>query len=204
MRFGMSGAPLNTAKRLDTQAKTIHLNYRLMLEAWVKVFPAAQIILRNYADVLKGGGSVADFSACCGVSLPAGLTHVPRSNISRPFALSEILRQANAALPAPQAALLRDEVARHTPALVLPPNRDIECFGAEGRARLHRLFAPSADYLQGLTGAPFFPDLEEILNTRPVPAADAGRDALRQLQPLIVESALPEEVKHFLAGVRIE
>jgi hypothetical protein len=204
MRFGMSGAPLNSQKRLDSQARTVHLDYRLMLETWVKALPGATIVLRNYADVLNNGGSVKDFNAHCRVRLPTGLTVVSSSNISNPVALSEIMRQANAALPTDQAALLRDEIIRLAPTLCLPPSRDIECYGRENRAYLHQLFQPSAAYLQDLTGTPFFPDLDEMLNTKPVPMATATREALAQLRPHIAASSLGDDLKQYFATITIE
>lgn len=204
MKFGQSGQPLRNPKRLLGSSRSIHLNYELMLRGWVETFPEARLVLRDYAEVMQAGGSIADFEAQSGLDMPQGLLPVPRSNPSIKVALLEIMRRINEAFPPGEAHRLRDAVQAEARAIDLPANGEIEMFGAENRQQLLELFAPSDAYLRQVTGkARFFADYDRIAETRPIPQAEASRAALAALKPRIAAGDLPEPMRAFIAGLTL-
>ncbi|MGM0586168.1 MAG: hypothetical protein ACQEUZ_16090 [Pseudomonadota bacterium] len=197
----------------------IHFDYRLMLEGWFETFPEAEFDLRDYRDVLASGGSVPDFRARSGLAFPEGLEEPADANPSLPLAAMEIARRGNAALAPEDARALRELLIRRGPELGLVPNREVEMFGAEARARLVEDFAPIHDWLGERTGrTPFFPDMAEAERLRPVPEMEAARDALEKLRGLaafghatrarlaapLTGGAPPEAVRDFVLGLRLD
>lgn len=204
MKFGQSSQPLRHPRRLVWTSRNIHLNYELMLRGWIETFPEARIVLRDYAEVMQAGGSIADFQAQSGLDFPQGLMPVPRSNPSIKVALLEIMRRINETFPGPAAHRLRDAVQTQAKQLDLPANGEIEMFGAENRQQLMELFAPSNAYLQQVTGkTAFFADYDRIAEPRPLPQLDVSRAALEGLKPLIAATDLPEDMRAFIAGLEL-
>ena len=178
LKFGHKVAALRE-DGVEAYVKGFHFNYRKMVESWLKALPRANVILRDYSDVNRNGGSVADFIAQTGLKLPAGLRPERRENASIHRSIYEILRQANLTLPRPKAALLRNDLREMTPNLPLPPSHRVELFGAENRAKMLDRFRPIDAWLgdvMGTTG--FFADLEAILEPEALPELEAARDAL--------------------------
>ena len=190
-------------------ADTIHFDYALMLRAWLERLPQADFRFRNYRDVLKAGGSVEDFLAQADIAVPAGLQAVGAANPSIPFALMEIARRANAALPGRAARQFRDHLMARRDTLDLPGNAEVELFGAAHRADLLDRFAPVAAFLEETVGpGAFFPDLEAAREVRPTPELDAARAALDQLRSraapaLPAELELPADTTAFLESLRL-
>lgn len=161
----------------------IHFDYRRMLEAWLQALPDAQLILRDYAEVQAGGGSVADFFAQTGLVLPKGVAPERRENDSLHRAAYEIALKGNRRLPPEQAEQLRQALRKQAPRLKLPPSSSVELFGAARRARLAERFAPVDAWLGAQAGRPgFFAGLEDMLTERPVPEAVACGQLLAQLE----------------------
>lgn len=183
LRFGHQLRPLDGGAAL-TSTKTIHFNYRKMVEPWTRIFSDARLQIRNYDDILAAGGSVQDFTAQAGCAFPKKLPHQGPSNHGLPRAAYEIIRQGNHRLPPEEAKVLR-EVFLKLPAGELPVrNRDVELFGSSVRSQLAEAFAPVHSYLSSLTGqAAFFPAIEEMRETRPVPGPQATLRLLESLDP---------------------
>jgi hypothetical protein len=181
--------------------RTIHFNYRTVVEPWVQRVPQAQVLLRNYKDVVTAGGSVEDFTACCQLSLPEDLIPPGRSNPSLPLAAFALMERANtelAPLPRHNLSLF---LQAHAPALSPVANRDVEVFGAAQRAELLEAFRPHEAYLAGQTGQPqFFADLEEIARPRPVPDQDAARQLLDAIDPESIPHPIPRAFIRALKG----
>jgi hypothetical protein len=188
LRFGDKMLPLNGGAA-QTYIRGIHFDYRKVVEPWRDRFPGATLHLRNYTDVLKSGGSVEDFFDKTGLEMPSGAIPAGRANESLPRAAMEIARRANQDLPPREAQEMRQYLLTCDRHVTPVPNRDVEMFGAEIRAELAERFAPIHDWLSAEIGRPFFPDLNEMTRTLPVPEAEATADLLARL-PL---STLPNE-----------
>lgn len=190
--------------------KTIHFDYRLAVEAWLERVPGQKPgqnagpnkILRNYRDVLGAGGSEADYMAHSGLDFPAGLLPAVAANKSLPLATTEICRQGNAALPRPEARQLSQFLLQLDQVVPLPANAEVEMFGPTIREKMHRAFQPIHAWLSQTTGqASFFPDIDRMLEPRPLPEPQAMRIVLDALTPERT-AALPEAARSFLAGLR--
>lgn len=200
LKAGEKLLPLS-ADEISKYRRTIHFDYRKMLEAWFEYCPQATFTIRNYAEILAAGGSCDDFVAQSGVDFPKGMIPVGRANKSLPLATVEIARLANLTLTKPEASKLHQYLITETAGLGLLRNSEIEMIGAKQRAKLLRDFAPVQDYLNQVTGTEaFFPNLKDIARTRPISEAKAMRHTLEKL-----DAATPPKdsnVRAFLAGLR--
>lgn len=182
LKFGHQLAPLREGG-MQGYFGNIHFDYRLMLEGWMETLPEARFILRDYADVRAAGGSVADFIAQLDLTVPEGLAAEQRTNESLHRGVYEVARRGNRALPADPAGRLRGFLRQVTPELGLPASGDIELFGAANRKLMVDRFEPVADFLDRASGkAPFFPDLQEARETRPVPEMAVFADVVERLR----------------------
>lgn len=196
LKFGVKLKPLR-ADGVRGYFSTIHFDYAMCLEGWLETFPRAELSVRRYSDLHANGGSIGDFMTQSGLDFPDGLTPVKSLNRSIPYAMMEIARLGNAALPPAQARLFRQSLLRLVDDLeAVPPNKDVEMYGAENRAILLAQFAPIHEKLSRITGeAPFFPDLEDMARPRPVPEIEAAGLILAQLNKRLLK-------RHFeLSGV---
>lgn len=174
IRFGDRVDPLR-AEGLEEYRGTIHLDYALLLEPWLTAFPSARLSLRNYADVVAAGGSVADFVAQSGLAFPPGLAPERRVNPSIHPALLEYARCAAPHFAQPQIERFCDFLIAVSDELGAPPREEIEMFGAANRAALLDAFAPSEAFLDALSGTPFFPQLARAAVPCRVPEVEAAR-----------------------------
>lgn len=171
--------------------KSIHFDYRLMLDKWCGEFPNADFIMRNYSDVLKSGGACEDFIEQSGIMFPEGLNSVSNANPSFHQALYEIARIGNRELSDSGAAELKQFLLRIQPRLKLPQSKSIEMFGVENRDLMANNFAPIHEYLSEKNkGGAFFFDIDEISSVRDINELDAANDALAQIQSLIARPSI--------------
>lgn len=171
-------------------ARSIHFDYRTMLEPWITRLPGTRLHLRTYAEVLAAGGSVEDFTTEIDAGIPADLTPAVRANESLPYALMEIMRRGNQRLDRPGSRKLRKFLLAAADRLDLPPNREVELFGADTRVRLVRAFDPIHAWLGEIVGRDaFFPDIAAMRQARPIPELDAAAVAARALRDT------PEELR---------
>lgn len=181
---------------------TIHFDYRLAVEAWLDLVPGRHNVLRNYSDILKAGGSEADYMAHSGLAFPEGMLPAVSANKSLPLAVTEIARRGNAALPTPEAHRLVRFLLEVDSRIALPRNADVEMFGSGHRQHIHEGFQPIHDWLGLVAGVEaFFPDLDRMLECRPLPEAEAVRAALDQLSPEVTEP-LSAPIREFIAQER--
>jgi hypothetical protein len=200
LRFG-DKVPALADEAMAIYGHTIHFDYHRMVAPWIDRFGEARVHVRTYSEVLASGGSAQDFLATVGGEFPAGLEPVGEANRGIPRAAMEIVRRANHALPPEAARELMHFFLDLPPAVRPTPNADVEMFGTRQRALLAEAFAPIHDYLSGLTGRPFFPDVAELAELRPVPEAQAAAGLLEQIDP----AALPtRDVAAFIDSVRRE
>lgn len=203
LKFGHKIEPLS-AGGTQNYFNNIHFDYRLMLEGWLEALPEAEFILRDYADVRAGGGSVVDFIAQSGLNFPEGLAAERRTNESLHRGVYELARRGNEILPAPQANSLRQWLRQLTPELDLPKSSEIELFGAQTRKEMIDRFDPIHQFLGEVSGkAPFFADLEAARRVQPVPEAEVIRHALAQLRRFEKEIEFPE-IRDVLAALETE
>ena len=177
----------------------IHFNYRMAVEAWTRRVPGVRLMIRNYSDILAAGGSTEDFTAQVGIDFPGGMIPASRANKSLPRAGLEIVRRANHELEPAQAQALRQYLLEADDLDPIPA-RDIEMFGAELRAEMAERFAPIHAWLSELTGQEaFFPDIDEMMKSCPVPEREAVADLLAQID----RSRLPAgRVREFIDLLR--
>lgn len=189
LRFGRKLDPLSEGSAI--KPKSIHFNYRKMVEPWVQSFDGARLHLRNYADILKAGGSVQDFITQVSAPFPNRLPEQGPVNKGLPRASYEIIRRANHDLPDKDAQDLREVFLQLPPHKIPVKNGDVELFGAQRRAQLTEEFAPIHAYLSQLTNQPaFFPDIDEMNRTRPLSDQEAARRLLVSLDPAGMESSV--------------
>lgn len=187
LRFGQKIAPLSAPTGVHFPG--IHFNFRKVVEPWVTTFPESKAHIRNYADVLAAGGSIADFTTQVGCAFPRNLSDKGPKNHSLPRVAFEILRRGNHDLPEEQAGKLR-HVFQTLP-LPMFKDRDIEVFGAEQRARIAEKFAPIHDYLSQFAadGNGFFPDIQEVTKLNPTDLLEASRKLLTYLPTFALPDA---------------
>ncbi|MEZ0468588.1 hypothetical protein [Phaeobacter sp. SYSU ZJ3003] len=183
LKVGEKPAPLQ-GDGFKQYQETIHFNYRLAVEAWTERMPKAQLILRNYSDILATGGSTEDFVAQTDLAVPDDMIPPGRANPSLPRAAFTIMRRANKELARPAAHALSVYLQKHGNDLSPVRNSDVEMFGAPQRQLMAEAFAPIHAYLNALTGQEaFFPDIDQMQACRPVPEEDATRQLLMALDP---------------------
>ena len=204
LKFGHK-VPALRVDALDTYWKGIHFDYRRMLEPWFEAFPDASFDIRDYAEVLSAGGSVADFATRAGLELPEGLEEGRSANPSVHPALMEVARRANAELEEAPARRLRDHLIQAGDKLTGHGAREIEMFGPDNRARLAERFAPIDAWLGEKTGRKgFFPDLAKVGRTAPVAELEAGRAALDALRRSRELRALPPDAREFVSTLALD
>lgn len=197
LRFNHKVRPLS-AGGVDDYWKSIHFDYRRLLEPWTTRMPGAQLVARPYSEVVAAGGSVADFTAQSGLAFPSGLTPERTSNQGFHRALIEIVRRANNRLPPGESAALRQAVLDVQTRLTLPAAREIEMIGAANRAALADRFGPIHRWLGDVAGRqPFFPDFDKVSEVLPMPEAEANAIALPQLAAALA-GRVPPGVQEFL------
>lgn len=183
--------------------KSIHFDYRKLLEPWLKRRPEARFTIRNYADVLKAGGSTEDFVAQAEARFPRDMVPAPRANPSLPYALMEIARRGNHALAGDAPQALTRALMKAAKSLKLAENAEIEMFGADNRAQMAALFQPIDAWLGEVTGqAGFFPDLDKIGQSRPLPELDAANQALAQIGDRMIGGIESPPAADFLSQLR--
>ncbi|MEC9435430.1 MAG: hypothetical protein VYD87_21205 [Pseudomonadota bacterium] len=203
LKFGHK-VPALRGDALDIYWKGIHFDYRRMLEPWFDAFPGAEFDIRDYADVLAAGGSVADFAARSGLALPEGLEEVRSANPSVHPALMEVARRANAELEAEPSRLLRQHLIKAGEKLAVHGAREVEMFGPANRDLMAARFAPIDAWLGERVGrAGFFPDLDAVARPAPVAELDAAREALAALRRPRELRALPGPARDFVTGLEL-
>ena len=203
LRFGHRIEPLS-AGGLPHYFRTVHFDYRVMLEPWIARMPHDRLVLRSYGDVLRAGGSVQDFMAHSGIAFPDGLKPDGQSNVGFHRAAIEVLRRGNRDLGEEQAAELRRTVAMLTPQLELPRSGEIEMFGEEARRLVAERFEPIHRWLSETAGVPaFFPDQDEVVRVRPIPEREANAAFLAAIRTQLDEVG-DAAVRDYLGTLRLE
>ncbi|NVO28081.1 hypothetical protein HJ526_11660 [Donghicola sp. C2-DW-16] len=184
--------------------KGIHFNYQLMVEPWLKAFPDARAILRDYSDVSAAGGSIVDFFVQTGIQKPEKLQNERRVNDSLHRATYEIARRANHELNQESARELRHFLKYSTKEFGLPLNKDIELFGDQNRQKMFQAFAPIDQWLGQTVGTDaFFADQEAVLRCNPIAELDVACETIGKI--LGCKSVnLDKHVLDFLAKCRSE
>ena len=210
LKFGHKLEPLRH-NASHQYINSIHFNYKLMLDKWFEEFPDADFVLRNYHDVLKSGGACEDFVEHCGVPFPSNLHRITSRNPSFHRALYEVARLGNKELHSDQAAQLKEFLLRIQDKLDLPESKSIEMFGETNRKLMRQEFSPIHQYLCDINGVDsFFPDIDEILQTREINEVNAANHALSQIKTQInswskgsLSSQINETCENFLMNLKI-
>lgn len=194
------GQRMKAGEQLDPLARswkeylhTVHLDYTMVIEPWIKRCPEARITLRDYADVMADdGNSVRDFRRHSGLKWPAKLIPPPRTNFSLHRGVQEIARLANNALGEQEAHDLRAFLMECGKWIELPPNGQIDMLGQTARAKIAARFDPVHARLGEITGkSPFFGAYAEITKSPPIPEPEATETALKQMTPELMQRHLP-------------
>lgn len=203
LKFGHHPPPLRDVGA-QNYFGNIHFNYQMMLEGWLKEMPSARFILRDYSDVQRGGGSVADFIRQTGLKVPRRLQAERKTNQSLHRGTYEIVRRGNQVLRPGLAGELRRDLLNLTPTLGLPPSGDIELFGAQHRHQMQERFEPVHAFLGQVSGeAPFFGDQFEVENLRPIAEMEVFKLALAKILRCLNDIENPE-IRDFLTTLDAE
>lgn len=195
--------PSLTATDNEYNRHGIHFNYYALLEPWLQRIPNARLILRPYSEVIRNGGSSADFTQQCGADFPDGLLPASPQNPSIPNAVMEIARLANQQLAKTTARDVVRDLRRISSHINLPKNAEIEMFGQDNRTRILEYFEPIHAYLNTISGSSsFFPDYAEITQCKPIPEATALRDALIQLNAGLLARVTNADTASFILDLR--
>jgi len=198
LKFREFKPPLRT-KGLDEYLGSSHLDYRKIVEPWHRAFPDAQFVVSDYADIMARGGSIEAFQQDAGLAFPPGLPGVPRGNPSVPYAFREVVRHGVRDLSPRMATNLVNWTIRNHDRIDHVPDKKIELFGAQNRARLKEAFEPVHDFLGDFTGrAPFFADFDKIVETREIAELDAARESLPHLKRFAKKHPPRKPVREFL------
>lgn len=181
----------------------IHFNFRALLEPWLQRIPNANLVLRPYSEIMRSGGSYADFTKYSSVDFPDGLLAVAPKNSSLPTALMEISRLGNFQLCEPDARALWHGLHRASALIRLPKNNDVEMFGHSNRLRILESFEPVHRYLNTLSGSScFFPDYAKITHSKPIPLSFATNQALTRLNAGVLAKSTTKEAANFILSLR--
>ena len=203
LKFGGKLEPLR-GKAFGAYRKTVHFQHDLMVNGWLEHFPDARLVLRDYRDVLRGGGSVGDFFYHAVGRDVSDLPAVKPENPSVPCAYAEIGRRALRELELPVARPFIAWLVRHADSVDHAADRDVEVFGADTRKALYEGYAPIHDALGALSGKPpFFSDFEDIGRVRPVSDLEAASEVLPKLRRLAARRFLDRKVQAWLKDLSI-
>lgn len=179
---------------LHPYLETIHFDYRKVVQAWADNVPKGKLILRNYADILKAGGSPQDFMDQTGANYPDGLLPAARANKSLPLAAMEVVRRGNHELPQHAARALCHTLLALDPGSVPVPNGDVEMFRSEQRETIAELLAPIDRDVAALAGTNvFFAERQDIMRSRAVPAVEAANQLIASLDPAGFEDSVARD-----------
>lgn len=167
---------------LHEYIESSHVQHARMIEAWLKYFPGARLVLRNFDDVKVAGGSVYDFIAQSGLPFPTQLSVPKDQNPSVPSAFAEVGRRAVHELPRELSSPLVTWLTRAGKRVDHPSDNRIEMFGTVNRSILMEKFRPVAAQLDKLNGGhPFYQDVEAFGRCNVKSDIDAAREALPAL-----------------------
>jgi len=202
IRLGQAPAPLCDPEH-GLNLNWLHVDYRGVIEPWLKQIPETELILRPYREALAAGGSVDDFMRGAAIGKTADLLPVPLLNIGQKPAVVSLLRLGNAQLPEPLALQLADLIGPLTKDMALAATSEVEFLGADARARLVAHFGPIHDWLSQVSGrARFFTDIDDMAVCRPIPENEALQSLLDQLAPGRIKMIEPVEIRDFLTRLR--
>ena len=187
---------------LDDFLGGIHFDYGRMLEGWLTHLPDAKIILRDYADVRRAGGSVADFIAQGELQMPDGLRGERRQNDSLHRGIYELVRRGNIDLARPLPGQYRSVLRDLSDMMDLPNSNEIELFGADVREQIVEKFAPINARLGEIAqmNGPFFTDDDAVLKTLPVSEDEVMVSAKAQALKLWPEHGPVSDVRDYLVS----
>ena len=182
----------------------MHFRYDSIVTAWRDAFPDARFVARNYDDVSRAGGSIADFFDQASIPFaPARAETGIRSNPSIPYAMAEILRRANAALGS-EASAVRDYLSAAKDRIATRSNTEVELFGAAHREALCDAFEPVHKALCDQLGVPtFFADIDKARICNPVPELEAAREALAALKQDVTSLPAEDPARSFISDLTL-
>lgn len=201
VRLGQSPTPLSSPNH-ELNMRSLHVDYRGVIEPWLQNIPGAECILRPYRETMAEGGSVQDFLAHAGFPTFEGLLSETTMNVSFKPAQIVLLRMANSQLPRAAAQYLINHIDVLTEGMTLASSAEVEMLGPVSRALLVASFTPVHDWLSRTTDrTAFFTDIEQMGVCHPMSECAALQQLLDQLSPTrIAEVAIPEaqEFLHLL------
>jgi hypothetical protein len=201
LKFGSTHDPL----RLGAQRfyhRTAHFRYDQIVYRWSDALPKARLVVRNYSDVVRSGGTIADFFQQSQINYELEDSTL-NLNASIPYAMAEIVRKANA-----QISQHRQEMISYIMSAIerirYASNQEVELYGQKQRDWLTKAFAPVHRNLSAHLGVTnFFPDMDDAAKCRAIPELDAANDALAALRKDMHDFDLSQPIKDFLTTLSL-
>ncbi|QFU74689.1 hypothetical protein EY643_02915 [Halioglobus maricola] len=150
INFGRRLAPLRGGG-FDSFVDTIHIDYCRLLNPWLRLIPDANLILRDYDEVLEAGGSIPDFLASIQLESHSMVVVPCMLNSGIPHRFIEICRVANWELDAKDSARLRQGIVSLANEAVVDAKPRPDLLG-KNRDKLAVLFDPVDRSLGQLIG----------------------------------------------------
>lgn len=204
LKFGVKQKPLR-AGGMDDYLETAHFQQARMVRGWIDDgFQDAELVLRNFDDVLKNQGSVHDFMSETGIAIPRNAVMPDLRNPSVPSAFAEIGRLALIELPRQMGRNIVEWLISMRKLVPHASDRDVEVFGPAVRDKLVKNFEPVARELRSMSGGrDFYPDLSDLGRLRPISELEAANTALPRLVLASKISPLSPEEKDWLSKLRL-
>ncbi|GHC49706.1 hypothetical protein [Neogemmobacter tilapiae] len=188
LRVGQKPGPLRGEALLD-YLQGVHFDYVRLIEAWRKLLPKADFHLRNLADVRKEGGTVEQIVRLLDVPNTGLLTPLEDTNASIPRAYSMICRAARMELSAEASRRIIRAIYVAPAELPRAADREVEMFGRFNRDLMRKEFDKVHVALGKMAGkAPFFPDLDGMLEMGILSDVDAARASWPALRDWLLQN----------------
>lgn len=203
LKFGAKLQPLSR-EGLHEYLDSAHFQQAKLIEGWTEYFPKAKLVIRNFDEVRDAGGSIVDFMRHSSLAFPSGL-HIPKDqNPSVPSAFAEIGRRAILDLPPHQATEIVRWLTAARRRVNHPRDAEVEMFGPANRMLLVDRFAEIAASLDVITRtSPFYPDLGDLGELRPVDDVTAAETVLPELVADAHRQALAQPLVEWLASLNL-
>ena len=179
--------PIHLSEKGGVGYKSIHFDYRAVIEPWQKRLPKCTFNVRPYSEIMERGGSVNDFGTSVGIDVGAYIP-VPRLNESIAPGATAVLQKIGAVAPKKVSRSLNPLFRQLSGELKLYSSKEVEVLGQSTREEIFENFKPIHKWLSEFTKRPsFFTDIDQMLVCNSIPEEEAYRQFLDHIDAGILE-----------------